>query len=126
MSLTQMDLLAPLTNPLPEPPAGEFFTESQWTTLLAIMDTVIPSVRCESTSDHKVYQRTISDVEYNAAVDHLRRNVTDLPDNESLAELLNERPSDIPEFKDVLLRTVVHYSREDVRKGLAFILSALK
>ena len=121
-----MDILAPLATALPEGPAGEPFTAAQWTTLMAIMDAVIPSIRRETTTTDKISQLTISDVEYNTAVHHLQKTVVNAPDSESLDEYLNERPSENPRFQDLLMRTLVFYARDDARKGLSFVLSTLK
>jgi 3-methyladenine DNA glycosylase AlkD len=126
MNSDQIEALAPLAAPLPDPPVGEAFTPEQWTILLAIMDAVIPSVRRETDAGDKISQYTITDVEYNKTVDHLKRTVVDTPDSQSLEEYFLERPSENPRFQDLLKRTLVVYSREDVRKGLAFVLSALK
>lgn len=126
VSSSQMDALAPLPVPLPEGPSEKYFTDEQWTTLMAIMDTVIPSVRRESASGNKTSQLTVPDVEYNAAVDHLKETVVNAPESESLDEYLDEKPSDNPAFHGLLRRTLIQYTRDDARKGLAFILSALK
>jgi hypothetical protein len=125
-SIVQMDVLAPLATPLPEGPAEKPFTDAQWTTLMAIMDTVIPSIRRQTTTADSLSQLTVSDVEYNATVQHLKETVVDAPDSESLDVYLNEKPSDIPEFQELLSRLLVFYGREDARKGLGVILSALK
>ena len=93
---------------------------------MAIMDTVIPSIRREITTSNKLYQLTISDVEYNSKVNHLKKTVVNAPDSESLDEYLNERPSDIPRFQDLLKRTIVCFARDDAKKGLIFVLSTLK
>jgi hypothetical protein len=118
--------LAPLANPLPEPPAGEAFTKDQWSILMSIMDAVIPSVRRESTVSNPLLQQSIPDVRYNAAVDYVKRTMPDAPDSETFDEYMDEKPSNNPDFEDLLKRSLVQYSREDVRKGLAFVLSALK
>jgi hypothetical protein len=123
---TQICVLAPLATPLPDPPAGEAFTPEQWTTLISIMDTVIPSIRREALSRNNISQYTISDVEYNKTMDHLKKTVAGAPDSEALDMYLEEKPSDNPQFHELLKRTLVAYSRKDVRQNLAFILSALK
>ena len=126
IAASQLDILAPLATPLPEAPGDQFFTDDQWTTLMAIMDTVIPSIRRETAAKREFSQLTLSDVEYNAAIDHLKKNVVNAPDGESFDDYLEERPSDNAGFQDLLKRSLIHYTRDDARKGLAFILSALK
>lgn len=122
----QMELLAPLANPLPDLPPGESFTEEQWSILMAIMDTVIPSIRRETTQSDKIQQLAVSDVQYNTAVDHLKKAVCDPPTSEYLDEYLDERPSANPNFQSLLKRYLGQYAPDDAKKGLAFVLSALK
>ena len=125
-SSDQVGMLAPLSTPLPEPPGDEAFTPEQWTTLLAIMDTVIPSIRRETALDKKNSTLTVSDIQYNKVVDHLKKSMVNAPTSNLLDEYFDERPSESARFQDLLRRTLVHYSRDDARKGLAFVLSALK
>jgi hypothetical protein len=126
MTTRQMELLAPLANPLPDQPPGDPFTEDQWKILMAIMDTIIPSIRRETTTSNKIAQLTVSDVQYNTAVDHLKNTVVNPPTNESLDEYLDERPSANPRFQPLLKRYLGQYAPEDAKKGLSFVLSTLK
>ncbi|KAH8595718.1 long chain fatty alcohol oxidase-like protein [Bisporella sp. PMI_857] len=125
MGSNPIEMLAPLATPLPEGPKDQFFTEQQWTTLLAIMDTIIPSIHTEATTSYQSEQLTISKEKYNTAFEHLQSNVTNPPSQDLLAKYLEERPSTNPKFQDALQRILVQRSRDDARKGLAFILSAL-
>jgi len=109
-----------------EPIADQHFTDAQWTTLMAIMDTVIPAVHREATTSYQTTQLTISNEKYSKAVEHLKANVVDPPSTELLDSYLSERPSENPAFQALLRRTLVDYSRDDARKGLAIMLSALK
>lgn len=126
MATAQMAILAPLANPLPSPPSGEAFTPEQWTTLMAIMDTVIPSVRRQSVQANPRTSISIPDVQYSSAIDHIKTSVSEAPSSEELDKYMDERPSENKAFEDVLKRTLIHYARDDVRKGLIFVLSALK
>lgn len=126
MTTRQMELLAPLANPLPDLAPGDPFTEEQWTILMAIMDTIIPSIRKESNTSNKIEQLTVSDVQYDTAVDHLKSTVVEPPTSEALDEYLDERPSANPRFQSLLKRYLGQYAPEDAKKGLSFVLSALK
>jgi hypothetical protein len=126
MTSTQVDALAPLATPLPDGPTELPFSELQWTTLLAIMDTVIPSIRTEATTNNKTTQLTISDAEYNQTVHHLKQTLINSPDSETLDAYLDEKPSGNPRFQALLQRTLSAFAREDARKGLSFILATLK
>ena len=126
MTTRQMELLAPLANPLPDLPPGEQFSEEQWKILMAIMDTVIPSVRKDTTTSNKLEQLTLSEDQYKSAVDHVKGTVVDAPTGEALDEYLGERPSANPQFQSLLKRYLGQYSPDHAKKGLAFILSTLK
>lgn len=126
MSSTTMEALAPLATALPDPPADNPFAETHWKTLLAIMDTVVPSVRREGQATDKSSQLVISDEEYHTKVEHLKKAVTNSPSTEALDVYLGERPSEIPRFQELMKRLFTFYVREDARKGLGFILAALE
>lgn len=126
VTASQIDVLAPLATPLPDAPGEQFFSDDQWTTLMAIMDTIIPSIQVEAATGIKPSQLIVSHDEYKKAVDNLQKNVKDAPQGEALRKYLEEKPSDNPQFQELLRRSLIHFSREDARKGLAFILSALK
>jgi len=118
--------VVPLATPLPDGPTEESLTAAQWTTLMAIMDTVIPSIRRDTTTNKTISQLTIADVQYNTAAGHIQKTMVNAPDSESFDEYLNEKASDHPRFQALLKRTLAHYTPEESRKGLAFILSALE
>ncbi|KAA8576967.1 hypothetical protein EYC84_006993 [Monilinia fructicola] len=119
------DVVAPLVAPLPDAPEGEYFTDLQWSTLMAIMDTVVPSVHKASITNDPSSQLSVPDEEYNTAMTQMRKSVASPPSNEAVEAYLNEKPSDIPAFQDILLRTLTVYAREDARKALGFILTTL-
>jgi hypothetical protein len=125
MATTEAEALAPLATPPPDGPAELPFSALQWTTLLAIMDTVIPSIRRETTTN-KVNQLTISDIEYNQTVHHLKKTLVNSPTSESLDEYLDEKPSDNPRFLALLQRTLSTFARDDAKQGLSLILTTLK
>jgi hypothetical protein len=128
MTSTTIAVLTPLKVALPDPPSDSYFTPAQWTTLLSLIDTVIPAIRRQSapspTTDPNI--SILPDTEYNAIASNLEKTIVSNHTNTQLDEYLSERPSDNPEFQDLLRRTLVQYSREDARKGLAFLTSALE
>ena len=126
MTSTQLNLITPLDAPLPSPPEGEVLTKSQWITLLAIADTIIPSIDMPtSASPHKL---CLQKGEYTAAIHTLgKKTSTPRSTNLELPErYLQERASSIPEFRQLLRRTLGDFVREDARKGIRVILSALE
>ncbi|KAH7357011.1 hypothetical protein BKA65DRAFT_495950 [Rhexocercosporidium sp. MPI-PUGE-AT-0058] len=126
MTSTAAKVVAPLTAPLPEAPAGNYYTEAQWKTLMALMDTVIPSIKRESvTSTSSKDEEKIPDITYSTLVHQLQRAVINAPTEAELDQYLAEKPSDNPEFHELVKRTLMQYSREDARKGFSFLLSGL-
>ncbi|THV55113.1 hypothetical protein BGAL_0014g00430 [Botrytis galanthina] len=125
MTSNMVDIIAPIVTPLPDPPGDQYFTDLQWTTLMAIMDTVIPSIHKASVTNDPFSQLSVPDEQYSDAVAHMRTTISSPPSSEALEAYLNEKPSDIPAFQDILLRTLTIYAREDARKVLGFILTTL-
>jgi hypothetical protein len=126
MASSTADLVAPTATPLPDVQPGEPFTEANWTLLMALMDTVIPSIQRKSSSKRELNRRALPDADYNAAVDRIRGTIVNIPDGDLLDTYLDEKPSSIPRFQELLRMTFLQYVREDGRKAMAFILSALK
>lgn len=93
---------------------------------MALMDTVIPCVRKGAASGSTTAQYTLTDAEYSQTADHLKKTAIGAPQGQALDDYLAEKASDIPRFEALLKRTLVAYSREDIRKNLLLVLSALK
>ena len=124
MTSTQLNLIAPLDTPLPPPPDGQVLTESQWTTLMAIADTVIPSIQVSSTlSNRSLY---IAPAKYASTHETITQRLPAQTDPDLTQRFLEENASSLPGFKEVLQRILGDYTREDARKGIRVILSALK
>jgi len=90
------------------------------------MDTVIPSIRRETNTNHRKDQLTISEGKYTKALIHLQDVMVNCPEGEALEKYLDEKPSDNPKFQDLLKRTLSTYARDDARKGLSVVLTTLK
>ena len=124
MTSTELNVIAPLEAPLPAPPEGEFLTASQWTSLMAIADTIIPSIVVSSTpSPNKL---SILASEYTNAVSQLKRTVPADADAEAPHKYLQECASSTPGFQKALHRQLGFYVRQDALKGIRVILSALE
>ena len=127
MTSTALKVVAPLTAPLPDGPVGNYYNETQWKTLMALMDTVIPSIKRESAgSTSTLDEELIPDTLYSTAVHQVQRVVPNSASEVQIDEFLAEKPSDNPEFHELVKRTLMQYSREDARKGFSFLLSGLK
>lgn len=124
MTTTQLNLIAPLDTPLPPPPEGEPFTESQWTTLMAIADTVIARIEVSSTTSTKSLCLPTSD--YATAVEVLKQRLPPGSEDQLVQSYLRENASSVPGFRDLLRRTIADYVNEDSKKAIRVILSALE
>lgn len=92
---------------------------------MAIADTIIPSLEVSSPMSSTTHLR-IEASEYTVAVEKLKESVPNDVDADIPRTYLNENASSIPAFKDLVHRTLGDYVREDARKGIALILSALE
>ena len=124
MTSLQLNLIAPLDAPLPTPGEGEVLTESQWTTLMAIADTVVPAIEVSSTVSTKSLCLQAS--AYATAVEQLKKNLPSQVNNEVPVRYLRESASSIPGFKELLRRTIGDYVSREGKKGIRVVLSALE
>lgn len=124
MTSTELNLLAPLESPLPPPPEGEVLTKAQWETLMAVADTVIPSIEVSSTPSRQ--KLTIQASDYAAATEQIQKSIPAAAGKDVVQNYLLENASSIPGFKEAIHRLFGHYMREDAVKGIRVMLSALK
>ncbi|KAI9050127.1 hypothetical protein LZ554_006268 [Drepanopeziza brunnea f. sp. 'monogermtubi'] len=129
MASQLVQVMGHLPTLLPDGPVEDPYSELNWATLLAIMDTVVPSIQRETTGSGSrsecLNQRTISAAEYQETFGHLQETMIDAPDSNVLAAYLHERPSEMPSFRDLLRRTMSIYVPEDGRNGLRMVLATL-
>ena len=116
MAGTELNLLAPLDNPLPPPPEGEVLTAAQWRTLTAIADTIIPCVEASTPSSHN--KLSISASEYANAIQRIKSNISATSDDQAAERFLQESASSTPGFRESVHRQLGHYVREDAVKGI--------
>ncbi|KAI9764906.1 MAG: hypothetical protein M1840_007931 [Geoglossum simile] len=113
-----------LASPLPPPPGGDPFTALQWTTFLAIADTVIASVR-PATGPSNLNERCVPEQEYQNAIGDYRRSVTDGVDDAVLERFLGEKLTDVDVFQPLLRRIFLEYIKPDAVRGIAIFLDLL-
>ncbi|KAI4184359.1 MAG: hypothetical protein L6R41_004794 [Letrouitia leprolyta] len=123
MANAELNLIAPLDSPLPAPPEGEILTQSQWTTLLAIADTFVPSITVSSTKSRDAL--SLDQSEYDDAVNQIRKTAPNDISSDAVHRYLAESASSTPRFKELVQRTFGDYMRGDALKGIRVILSAL-
>ena len=113
MTTQQMSLIAPLASPLPPPPEGEALPKSQWMTLMAIGDTILPNIDSSSDGYQTIFKR-------------LRDSISKDVDSVAVSSYLSESASSIPELREYLQRLLSENVRPEARKGISVILSALE
>ncbi|KAL8687749.1 MAG: hypothetical protein Q9224_005060 [Gallowayella concinna] len=123
MTSTQLNLIAPLDAPLPPLPEGEVLTSSQWTTLLAIADTIVPAI--EASSAYSPDKLSVQPSEYTTAIQKIQTVIPESAAPDAAQRYLAEKASSTPGFRDLFQRILGHYMREDAVKGIRVVLSAL-
>lgn len=124
MTSTELTIIAPLDAPLPPVPEGDVLTPSQWDTLLAIADTIVPALEVSSVPSLKSLSVQPSD--YTTAVRTIQNNIPANASADAAQKYLAETASSAPGFKDLFHRILGNYMREDALKGIRVILSALE
>ncbi|PGH31182.1 hypothetical protein GX50_06061 [[Emmonsia] crescens] len=122
LSSTPVEILdSPLA---PAPAANTILTPLQWKTLLALADTVIPSIRSKSAGGCPS-DCMINDAEFALAAHHLQ-SINDASAHSDLAvRFLAENASSVPEFKESICRVLGQQIPEEARRGISVILNAL-
>ena len=124
MTSTELKALAPLAIALPPIKDDQVLSDAQWATLMAIADTIIPSLQVSS--EASLQHLNVPSSEYNASTEIIKKNIPRGQRADLAKFYLNERPSSIPEFKDQLSRLLSNYLRDDAKKGVKTILYALE
>lgn len=115
----------PLTAPLPPLNTAQIFTDQQWQTLLALADTVIPTIRARE-APHSSSDKVVAASELDKAVASLTDSIPG-PDAKQLAiRYLEERPSANPLFKEAIQRLFSDFVHDEGKNGMSLILNALK
>lgn len=91
---------------------------------MAIGDTIIPSI--EESSAPSVTKLSIQQTEYISAINKLKEGLPASSEVDISRKYLEENSSSIPGFREALQRLLGDYTREDARKGIRVILSALE
>ncbi|KAK6836135.1 GMC oxidoreductase [Apiospora arundinis] len=101
--------------PISEAPPATFFDETQWRVLYALMDTVIPPITTGASDDNKTNgckvvgidsRQTISKDVFESHYEKMQSCLVTPPSREAFAAYLSERPSEIQDFRDHLVRTL--------------------
>lgn len=115
----------PLEVPLPPGPDTSFFSETQWTTLFALADAIIPSIRTAATVRSST-DKVISTAEWDSAVTKLSSLIPGPEAVKVAAIYLEEDVSSNPLFRAYVERIFGHYVHEEGKSGFGLIMNALK
>lgn len=124
MTSVELNLIAPLDSPLPPPPEGDVLTQSQWETLLAVADTLVPAI--EASSTHSTDRLAVQPSEYTTAIQKIQNVVPVDAAPDAAQRYLAGRASSAPGFRELIQRTFGDYMRNDSLKGIRVVLSALE
>ncbi|EAU34155.1 conserved hypothetical protein [Aspergillus terreus NIH2624] len=113
----------PLDVALPPVPTTEVFSDLQWTTLLALADTVIPSIAPSAPKSRAA--KVISQSEYDAVHSDLVARIHAPNASELATQYLEEHASSNPGFRDGIQRLFANYVHQEGRNGISLILTAL-
>ncbi|KAF1811709.1 hypothetical protein P152DRAFT_449983 [Eremomyces bilateralis CBS 781.70] len=114
-----------VSHPLPPLPADPF-TKDQWTTLLALGDTIVASL--EPASPANAASTTVLPIpqdEYSASVATAKRFAAADADPKNIEAWMREKPSENEELKLQLWRFLGSYTPEDLRKQFKLVLTLL-
>ena len=123
MSIEQLQKLAPLDSPLPPLVEGEALNADQWTTLLAIGDTIIPSI--QSSSSESTTALSLQASEYTTHVESLKQIASRDLDASVVHSYLAENITSYELNKELVQRTLIAYLPSDALSGLQTVLTAL-
>lgn len=120
------EAVSPKATPLPPLPSEDPLTPAQWTTLLAILDTVVPAIKPASTANPQI-ELAVPDTEYSTTVSKLKGLVpaTDADADDAVKEYLEDHASRNPSFRLQLQRLFAVYMPQSQRKELCMVLTVL-
>lgn len=119
MSITQTPTLLP-------PPPDSTLTPAQWGIFSAIANTVVPSI--SHVGGNRLLQLPVRPHVYESSINRVRDLAGDGAGDDSsvAAAYLAESAAAEPQFQQCIFRYIAESMPEETRKGLLFILNALK
>ena len=123
-SADQAAQLKPMVPELPDLPPTDFWNETQWNVLFALMDAAVPALTLESEVKDEHKQLAISEAQFRDALALARDQMVEPPSEELLKKYLEDMPSSHPGFIVGIKRTLSNVP--DVsKKQLGAVLYAL-
>jgi hypothetical protein len=119
----------PLEVEIPSVPTAQVLTDLHWETMLALADTVIPSIRgSPQVSSSTKHHAGITESQLESATASLTATIgrTIAQAAEVAQTYLEESPSSLPAFREGLQRLIADFIHQEGQNGLRFILDVLK
>lgn len=111
--------------PLPEAPSASFFSEAQWRTWYALMDTVVPAVVPSADGRDEVGDLAISSTLLESYYDAAQTKMSSPPNREQFEAYFLEKPSANEAFRAQMIRTMTGIPKE-MRDQLSSVLNLLE
>ncbi|KAL2786939.1 hypothetical protein BJX66DRAFT_311978 [Aspergillus keveii] len=118
----------PLEVEIPSVPTAQVLTDLHWETMLALADTVIPSIRgSPQVSSSTKHHAGITESQLESATASLTATIgrTIAQAAEVAQTYLEESPSSLPAFREGLQRLIADFIHQEGQNGLRFILDVL-
>ena len=109
---------------MPSPPTGDFFDDTQWTVLCALLDAIIPSITATDNVKDDKAQYGIPASQIDDLVAQTQNNVAEPPSADVFAAYLADRPSVDPLFIHGV-RRILGCAPSSALKQLGAVLTAL-
>ena len=114
----------PIPLALYDPPAGDWWSETQWNVFMSLIEAVVLPIVSESDITDKRKQKKISQAEFNQALGYAQSSMAKAPTPEVFAAYLSERALDNPDFVRTV-RRVLGDTPPSLRNSLGSVLSLL-
>lgn len=122
MPTAQVTVKAAPVAPIPDDP----LTKEQWRTLMAVADTVIPTVTEKSVNGASHNEFAVASETYRDAVADVNTHALRSTNKQLTAQYLGERPSELPGFRENMQRHLMLFTPQQMRQLMQFVLNMLK
>lgn len=120
-----MNIMPILDSPVrPFDQTEDILTPAQWLTLLALADTVIPSIQPKKSARRSMHF-VVEDEEFEAITGEIKRDITHQTDDNIVEDYFKECPSSVPAFEEAMRRQLCLWTPKDNLKQLSMVLTAL-
>lgn len=109
---------------LPTPPTGDFFDETQWTVLYALLDAILPSITAAPDVTDDKTQYGIPEEDIKDLISNTKKNLAEPPSDDLLEAYLADRPSSHYNFT-YGVRRILSCAPSSALKQLGGVLTAL-